>query len=826
MRKAGTGCILDLPAQPGVLLDSLARLTDALASRYRIERELGAGGMARVYLARDLKHDREVALKVLRPELAAALGAGRFLQEIRISARLDHPHILTLIDSGETEGFVWYVLPYVRGETLRARLQREKQLSIDEALRITAQVASALDYSHRQGVIHRDIKPENILLHEGEAVVADFGIALAVREAGGKRLTETGISLGTPEYMSPEQATGTGELDSRTDVYSLGAMVYEMLAGEPPLTGPTALAVIAKLMTERPTRIRTVRGTVPESVDEAIAKALAKVPADRFTSVAEFRAALDQTQALPSGGRRRPTLAASLAGAVALVVLVAALWQALRPTPSPSAPEDVPASVAVLPFDNLTGNPGDQYLSDGMTEEVIGQLAKVGDLKVISRTSTEALKGTRLTLRQIAETLQVRHILEGAVRHASNRIRVTVNLIDAHTDANVWSSAYDRDLADVFAVQEEIARQVVDSLVSTVGSKPLLSRVARTEQPRAYEAYQVGRYLLQRRTNPGLAGARDHFEEAIRRDSAYAPAFAGLATVHVLMGFYGHPGVDFYATFGRAWWLADRAIALDPDLAEGHAVRGILLTLARGPAEGIAADFTRAIRLKPNSPDSRLWFAPFLTRQERHDQAVAEAMKASDLDPLAPGPKIGLALSGFAARRVDLVIQGAAQAAALEPSLSRPRTFQALGDLLSGDPERCLTHELGPSVGVRALCLHSGGKLREAAQLADSLGAGFSVTATGSAAYSPVLLARTQAQYYAWIGDAERSLAWLERAYGLSPVGEDFAIIASAVYDKVRTDPRFQAGLQRLYARIYDRVLAARRAAESEPGPTPGISPP
>ncbi len=300
----GTGPIvkgMSTPSEPRALLHALALLRGALGGRYAIARELGAGGMATVYLARDVKHDRDVALKVLRPELAAVLGAERFLQEIRISARLDHPHILTLIDSGESDGFVWYVLPYVRGESLRAKLTREKQLALAEAVRIATQVASALDYAHRHGVIHRDIKPENILLHEGEAVVADFGIALAVREAGGPRLTESGLSLGTPQYMSPEQATGGQELDARSDVYSLAAVVYEMLAGEPPHTGPTVQAVIAKLLTERPTRIRTVRDTVPEGIDTAVAKALAKVPADRFASAYEFTGALQAAAEAPPG---------------------------------------------------------------------------------------------------------------------------------------------------------------------------------------------------------------------------------------------------------------------------------------------------------------------------------------------------------------------------------------------------------------------------------------------------------------------------------------------------------------------------------------------
>src|SRR6059036_2298416 len=292
-------------------MSETTRLTAALAGRYAIERELGAGGMATVYLARDLKHDREVGLKVLRPELAAVLGAARFLQEIRISARLDHPHILTLIDSGESEGFVWYVLPYVRGESLRNKLTREQQLSIEETVRIATQVASALDYAHRHGVIHRDIKPENILLHEGEAMLADFGIALAVKEAGGNRLTETGLSLGTPQYMSPEQATGDRTLDARSDIYSLASVLYEMLAGEPPHTGPTVQSVIAKVLTDRPRPLRALRDAVPPPLEAAVQKALAKVPADRFGSAAQFAEALTHSPAtgtleVSTAGEHRP----------------------------------------------------------------------------------------------------------------------------------------------------------------------------------------------------------------------------------------------------------------------------------------------------------------------------------------------------------------------------------------------------------------------------------------------------------------------------------------------------------------------------------------
>jgi serine/threonine-protein kinase len=325
-----------------------SRLTTALADRYRIERELGQGGMATVYLAHDVKHDREVALKVLKPELAAILGRERFLNEIRLTAKLDHPHILTLIDSGETGGSFWYVSPYVRGESLRARLQREQQLGIEEALAMTRQIAAALDYAHLKGVIHRDIKPENILLHEGEAMLADFGIALAVREAGGSRLTETGLSLGTPQYMSPEQATGDRVLDARSDEYSLAAVVYEMLAGEPPVTGPNAQAMIAKLMTERPTGLRVVRDTVPVGVETAVAEALSKVPADRFGSVSAFSAALQ------AGLTTGPAPTKRRGGLVALGVVVLALMTILvsRLTHRTS-PE-----LALGRSDQLTSDPG------------------------------------------------------------------------------------------------------------------------------------------------------------------------------------------------------------------------------------------------------------------------------------------------------------------------------------------------------------------------------------------------------------------------------------------------------------------------------------
>src|SRR2546430_3544343 len=439
--------------------------------------------MATVYLARDLRHGRLVAIKVLRPEIAAALGPERFLREIELAARLTHPHILPLHDSGQAGGSLYYVMPYIEGESLRDRLEREGQLPVEEALRITREVASALSYAHSHDVVHRDIKPENILLSGGEAVVADFGIARAITQAAGTRLTETGIPIGTPAYMSPEQASGGGPIDGRSDVYSLACVLYEMLVGEPPYTGPSAQVVIAKRFTDPVPSVRRLRDTIPPTMDAAITKALAKAPTDRFATAGQFGGALEApAQRARDTGRRTSRLAAGAGLAATLVVAAAGLFVLSRPHGTPALAGPPGQSIAVLPFVNVSGAPQEEYLSDGISEELINALSKLPQLKVVARPSSFAFKGKNEDVRQIGQAMQVATVLGGSVRRAANRLRVTAQLTDARNGYNLLSETYDREMGDVFSVEDGISHAIMRALQVHLVSGDSLGRASCRER--------------------------------------------------------------------------------------------------------------------------------------------------------------------------------------------------------------------------------------------------------------------------------------------------------------------------------------------------------
>jgi serine/threonine-protein kinase len=523
--------------------ERFSSLTDAfhtgLGDRYRIERELGAGGMAIVYLARDLQRDRDVALKVLRSEVATVSGAERFNREIRVAARLVHPNILPLLDSGATDGHLWYTMPFVEGESLRDRLKREKQLSLDEAVRLTSEIADALGYAHGQGILHRDIKPENILLAAGHALVADFGIARALGDSG-QRITSTGLALGTPGYMSPEQSSAGPELDARSDLYALASVSYEMLAAEPPFTGPSAQAVIARRLSLPAPSIRVIRPGIPESVDAALRRALAPVPADRFATTADFARALttaasatDTTTPGPRARSRWPMIA----GAAALLVATFVAIRLMRPPAPPAAlTTDTSAAIrlAVLPFRLIGPDTADRYVAEGITEEVTSALANLGGLRVIDRASVAQYAAGATPAKTMRSALSVDAVIDGVMQKKGDAIRVTVRLIDPTTEDAKWSQSWDHTARDVFQVQSEVATKVAGVLRIQLAERESRS-LARplTTNPEAYDAYLKARA----RARAGGGDVRRvqsdsiifDLGRAVQLDSTFAAAWGQLA---------------------------------------------------------------------------------------------------------------------------------------------------------------------------------------------------------------------------------------------------------------------------------------------------------
>ena len=574
------------------------RLATGMAGRYQIERELGQGGMALVFLAQDLRHGRKVALKVLRPEISAEIGADRFLREIRIAAGLTHPHILPVYDSGQADGLLYYVMPNMEGRSLRERLEQERQLPLEEALRITREVSSALDYAHRQRVIHRDIKPENILFQEGNALVADFGIGKAVSDGGPK--TQTGLAIGTPAYMSPEQATGESELDGRSDIYSLGCVLYEMLTGELPFTGPTAQAILTKRFISPVPHVRAMRD-VPAEVDAAVTRALAKVAVDRFGTAAQFGEAL------------RPA-------------------ETTHRTPPEQKSARPQQSVAVLPLANMSADPENEYFSDGMTEEIIGALSKVPGLQVASRTSCFAFKGKEVEIGQVGEKLGVGSVLTGSVRKVGNRIRITAQLVNVDSGHSLWSETYDRQLEDVFAIQDEISRAIAEGLKLRLGGTAD-QLVAPTKNLEAYNIYLKGRFFFYRFTEAGLRKSLELFQNVLLQEPGYARAYSGIADCWCeLADDWAAPD----EAYPKAKTAATTALRLEPDLVEAMTSLGKVHCWYEWDFAGAEQQLRRAVGLNPNYTEAHWTFGSALPAVGLLGEAISEVRKAITLDPLHP----------------------------------------------------------------------------------------------------------------------------------------------------------------------------------------------
>ncbi|MBW3553397.1 MAG: protein kinase [Gemmatimonadetes bacterium] len=595
---------------------------------YRVEREIGSGGMATVYLARDGKHDRPVAIKVLRPGLAATLGTERFLREIEIASSLTHPHILPLFDSGEADGLLYYVMPYVEGESLRERLARETRLPVDDAIRLADQISSALAYAHERRIVHRDIKPENILLTGDRAVVADFGIARALAAAGQGRLTLTGTSIGTCAYMSPEQARGTGAVDGRTDLYSLGCVMYEMVAGQVPFDGPTPLTVLAQHSAMAPPRLRSTDPAVPLFLERAVQRAMAKDPRDRFRTAREFADALTTGTVVSRLGRRRRTrwLKGVTAGAMAGALLLAA-GSALPSFVNGSGTD----RIAVLPLANLTNE--EPYLLEGVHEALISELGHL-DIPVIARASMAGYAASPRPIREVARELDVDRVVEGSLYRRGDSLEITARLYDGDTEREVWSGSYDGDLPNVAAMYRAFARAIAEEIEVTL-SPEAEARLQRASPvgPGVYQAYLRGMHLLNQSTEEAFGQALQHFHEAVADNPADPLAYAGLALAYITLAHGPAPPPD---ALHLARAAAERAVRIDPTLAEGWAALADIRTYLVWDWEGAEQAFTRAAELNPSLAINHYHHAWYLALFGRATEAVAAHERARDLDPLTP----------------------------------------------------------------------------------------------------------------------------------------------------------------------------------------------
>ena len=770
---------------------TIERLRASLADRYRIERELGQGGMATVYLAQDRKHDRKVAVKVLKPELAAVLGADRFLAEIKVTANLQHPNLLPLFDSGEADGFLYYVMPYVEGETLRARLERERQLPVDDVVRLVTLLANALDYAHAQGVIHRDLKPENILLPAGQPVIADFGIALAVAHAGGSRVTETGLSLGTPHYMSPEQAAGERDLDARSDQYALAAVTYEMLSGEPPHTGPTAQVIIARLMTEKPRSLRTTRPGVPGAMDLATGRALAKSPADRFSTCGAFARALVTS---PAGRNRGALIGAVIAG---LVIMAGVAWLASSRRAAVHG-EDA-KSIAVLPLANLSGDQADDYFGIGLSEEITRALAKAG-VRVIGRVSAGALQAKGLDERAIARELGVNSLLTGTVQRADGQVRINVTLVSAADGTVRWTERYDRPLANVFAVQDEIAQTVAATLLGSLGRPPSAAATrAETNDPEAHALFLQGQVLFNRRTARTLRQAIALFERAAERDPAYARAQASLAMALAVLPAYLQDSTTALVT--RAVAAAERAIAMDSTIPEAYTALGYGYSLL-GELSRAEENFRRAVALDSTVATAWGWYGLLANRLGDYGAAHDRIARARRLEPASLIARQWEAQVYLMERDFPAADSAASTTMALDSTFmlawqQRENVLLATGQvaqavallerhvaaLPAGRPEE--------AHGMLAYAYARAGRVREARALLEAMRAQSRGRVPPTGANAAALEE---------LGDHEAAVALLGEAIGRHDVWLVQFPMAPR-YDRLRKDPRAAAMLARLGTR-------------------------
>ncbi|HJQ10287.1 MAG TPA: protein kinase [Gemmatimonadaceae bacterium] len=762
-------------------------LRDSLSDTYTLEREIVGAGMSRVFVAEDRALGRRVVIKVLPPEMAAAVRLERFRREIQLAASLTHPHIIPLLTAGETLGLPYYTMPYVEGESLKERLKRDWRLPIAEAVRLACEAARALDYAHRSGVIHRDMKPGNVLLHDGHAMITDFGIARALNVAAADpNLTSAGTAIGTPAYMSPEQGMGEPTVDGRTDIYALACVLFEMLSGSAPYVGRNAQQVMMRHFVDPIPSVRAGRSDIPVTIDEAIRKALAKQPAGRFGSAADFAAALE-------AGHVNWTMTPE---SVAAISSSTKAHDESGPTAAVNKPL-LDRFVAVLPFENMSSDPENEYFSDGITEDIITNLSKIPTLKVMSRTSTAPYKKHGKNVREIGRELGVSHVLEGSVRRARNKVRVTAQLIDTETDQHVWAKTWDRELDDIFAVQTDVAECVAHCLRAKL-SPADVSRLAKkpTNNIEAYNLYLLGRHHYNKVTPDDFAKAVEYLKKAVELDPEFATALASLAEAYQYFGM-GYWGIRPHDAHPEAFKLATKAAELDPNNGSAHASLGLYHDWYRFEFDKGGAELERAVELYPSGSMLRMYYAMHLCVVGKFDDAMVHRDIACQLDPSAMAIRGNATWVLYLARRMDQAIEECRNIRAIDPTSSYAAFSHGLVGVQTQHKREGIqafrdAARLGEGITLYqvslAYGLAAGGEHQEARELLEKL---------EQLAKTEFVWPMGMAMAYAHLGEESIAMDWLEKAYD-ERVGYMLMINRDPALDVLRNSPRFERLAQQI----------------------------
>ena len=773
-------------------------LQATLGDSYNIERELGGGGMSRVFVAEETRLGRLVVIKLLHPDLAAGISAERFEREILVAARLQHPSIVPVLSVGEMRGLPYYMMPFVEGRSLRGRLSDGGALPIGEAIQILRDLARALEYAHRHGLVHRDIKPENILIAGDVAMLTDFGIAKAISASrtttADNSLTREGTIVGTPLYMSPEQVTGDPHIDQRSDIYALGAMAYEMLTGVAPFANRSTHEILAAHVSETPPSARALRADTPVALADLVARCLEKDPARRPQNAREVLEALD-TVASPSSMPRTPTTRISTRMVVLLAVVVVALvlgavwaWRGGTRT----AGGENGASVAVIPFINAAGDSAQDYFADGVSDELANAIGKLPGIRVAARSAAYRFRGRRdLDVVALGRDLGARYLVQGTVFRSGSRLKVSARLTDATTRQELWSDGYERDASDLFTVQDEISRKITAALrvrLALSAVEPAATRAQGTTDPDAYDFYLRGEFLLRRRSVPLAA---TNFERAIARDSGFARAHAGLSMALALFPYFA--GVPAKSVAPRATMAARRALAFDTTLAVAHVAQGLVAMHALRWDEA-GGEFAHAVALDPGDGEAHLQFGRYLLYRGRAAEAVEEWRRGRIADPYSAVISSWIALALAEMGKMPEALAETQRSLELDSTAAvvvetAAETFALAGDGQRARAEAMRIPDVPPWIGTKAYYVGHAGDRAAALAIVHRL---------ERESPRPWFAETSIAAGYLGVMDTARALDALERATTAGEIWASYMGVGDVMYDPLRGSARWAALLRRV----------------------------